>query len=79
MDVISRLNKELDDEKGKKGKKSKASSSATLEGGVRNLYEIMPKDLILECVNPHENLHNLKLQARLVVICPSGGGKPCFV
>ena len=79
MDVISRLNKELDDEKGKKCKKTKAASSATLDGGVRNLYEIMPKDLILECENPHENVHNFKLPARLVVISPSGGGKTNFV
>ncbi len=43
--------------------------------GVKNIYEIMPKDLLDTPKNPHFNVHNIKLPFRMAIVAPSGSGK----
>lgn len=78
MDIFTRLNAEIDAESKPKRAKKTAATKGT-ESGVRNIYEIMPKKLLLEHENPHENVHKFKLPLRACVISPSGGGKTNFV
>ncbi len=78
MDILSKLNKELDDEESSKKVKPKEKKRST-NSGVRNVYEIMPKDFLLECDNPNEGDHNFKIPMRMTCVSPSGSGKTNFV
>lgn len=42
---------------------------------VQNMYEIMPKELLVESPNPNFHLHQFKLPFRLCCVAPSGSGK----
>jgi len=80
MDILSKLNKEIDEEekaKGSKKKQDKKGSSSN--SGVRNVYEIMPKDFLLECENPNVEDHHFKIPFRMTCVAPSGSGKSNYV
>ena len=47
--------------------------------GIKNLYEIMPKDFLPKSFNPNVGLHGLKLPMRMCVVAPSGSGKTNFL
>jgi len=46
---------------------------------VQNMYELMPKELLVSAVNPNFNLHRLKLPFRMCIVAPSGSGKTNFL
>jgi Ni2+-binding GTPase involved in maturation of urease and hydrogenase len=79
MDIVSKLNKELDDEESTKKSKQKEKKKSSHNSGVRNVYEIMPKDFLLECENPNIEEHNMKIPMRMTCVSPSGSGKTNFI
>ena len=44
-------------------------------GGMINFYEKIPKDLLDKVDNPNQQLHQIKIPARICVVGPSGSGK----
>lgn len=56
-----------------KNKKKKPDSK------IVNMYEKIPKHLLVKAENPNYDLHKLKLPFRAVVNAPSGSGKTNFV
>ena len=76
MDFLKRLEKEIDDEeRGKKSAKKPSKSSASIQ----NIYEKIPKDMILKSENPNVALHNMHPPFRACVVAPSGAGKTNFI
>ncbi len=61
--------------KSDKPPKHPTNAPPVLSGNVLNMYELMPKDLLLTHENPNEHLHGLKLPLRACVVAPSGSGK----
>tara|TARA_R110002167_G_scaffold25938_3_gene89498 strand:+ start:435 stop:1145 length:711 start_codon:yes stop_codon:yes gene_type:complete len=47
--------------------------------GIKNLYEIMPSEMLPKSYNPNVALHGLKLPMRMCVVAPSGSGKTNFL
>ena len=46
---------------------------------IKNLYEVIPKDLVDKADNPNFNIHNLKIPMRMCIVSPSGSGKTNFL
>jgi len=44
-----------------------------------NPYELIPKDMLDEAVNPNFSKHHIKLPFRMCVSAPSGSGKTSFI
>ncbi len=87
-ELFERLAREIAEEDGIKKstpRKTTAKKTSQIEppprspAGVRNCYEIMPKELLLEAKNPNVHLHNLKIPFRMCVVAPSGSGKTNFI
>lgn len=49
--------------------------SRAVDGKILNMYEVMPKELLLTHENPNKHLHGLDIPLRAVVVAPSGSGK----
>ena len=65
-----------EDSKEKKPRKKKEAASSAV---VRNMYEKIPKRMLDEVSNPHQNVHGLKIPFRMCVVAPSGSGKTNFL
>ena len=79
--LYDRLLREIaaeDDEKEEKTEKKKKKESAS-SAVVRNMYEKIPKRMLDEVSNPHQNMHGLKIPFRMCVVAPSGSGKTNFL
>ncbi len=74
-DILKRLEQEIEEEERAKPKKKKGGSSSN----VQNIYEKIPKDMILKSDNPNVHLHNFQPPFRLVCVAPSGSGKTNFI
>lgn len=46
---------------------------------IKNFYEIIPKEFLLNAENPNFDLHKLKLPFRLCICAPSGSGKTVYL
>ncbi len=82
LDVIYRIQNELDNEKKKKSLAPRKPRGPAKEkeppksgGTVRNIYELMPKDMLSTPENPHKDLHGFNIPFRLCCVAPSGSGK----
>ena len=80
MDEIlyDRLLREIAAEDEGKEKKPKSKKETASSAVVRNMYEKIPKRMLDEVSNPHQNLHGLKIPFRMCVVAPSGSGKTNF-
>lgn len=74
-DIFARLEREIEEES--KPKRKAAPKKAT--GSIQNVYEKIPKNMILKSENPNVHLHNLQLPFRMCVVAPSGSGKTNFI
>ncbi len=81
--VIAKIQKELDSEERNKtlaprkarGPPKPPKPPAPTGGAVRNIYELMPKDMLSSPENPHKDLHGFNIPFRLCCVAPSGSGK----
>lgn len=79
-ELFERLAREIKEEESQKKSAPKSKKTTEPQGSkVRNLYELIPKDLLLEAKNPNLHLHNLKIPFRMCVVAPSGSGKTNFI
>lgn len=79
-ELFERLAREIKEEEVQKKSAPKSKKTTEPQGSkVRNLYELIPKDLLLEAKNPNLHLHNLKIPFRMCVVAPSGSGKTNFI
>ena len=62
-----------------KKKPVKMENSLTPTGKIKNLYEIIPKELLDNVENPNFDKHQFKLPFRMCIVSPSGGGKTNFL
>lgn len=62
----------------KKTKKN-ISKSGKIDGKIVNLYDRIPKHFLEKADNPNYHIHKLKIPMRMVICCPSGGGKTNFL
>ena len=56
-------------------KHKKAPKFNSKDPEVKCMYDYIPKNLLPDIHNPHEEVHGLKLPMRAVIVSPSGGGK----
>ena len=79
--LLAKLEREIEEEdrKKKSAKKPPAKPKQTTSAKVTNVYEIMPKDLLVESPNPNFELHRFKVPFRCAVVAPSGSGKSNFL
>jgi Ni2+-binding GTPase involved in maturation of urease and hydrogenase len=83
LEVLNRLQREIEEEGRKKslaprkprGPPKEKAAPKPSGGTVRNIYEIMPKDMLSTPENPHKDLHGFKIPFRLCCVAPSGSGK----
>ncbi len=77
--LLARLEREIAEEDKKKPATAKPRAppkkKAPISAKVQNMYEIMPKELLMESPNPNLHLHGMKLPFRLCCVSPSGSGK----
>ena len=74
--LLAKLEREIAAEEKKKPRSTAAKKPAPMQSAkVQNMYEVMPKDLLVKAPNPNLHLHGMKLPFRLVCVAPSGSGK----